>query len=158
MLFFFFPLTLSVKLNLWRRGPLFLLLNLAPFLLHLFSGHTKKLHANILVCSCSAQHSTYTSPMNTISESWYSWGCSGLWCRRRLFLQVGQQIHVHIVFTLYHSASSPFLILPQMHCWSCMQRSQPAHRNESVHSQLHQKYMGCSSWQNLALSSVGNVC
>ena len=45
-------------------------------------------------------------------ESWYSWGCSGLWCRWRLFLQVGQQIRVEIVFTfnLYHSASSPFLI------------------------------------------------
>ena len=39
-----------------------------------------------------------------------------------------------------------------------MQRSQPAHRNESVHSQLHQKCMGCSAWQILALSSVGNVC
>jgi len=68
MLVFFFPLTLSVKLNLWSRGPLFLLFNLAPFLLHLFSGNTKRLHANILVCSCSAQNSTYTSPMNTISR------------------------------------------------------------------------------------------
>ena len=49
-------------------GPLFLLFSLAPFLLHLFSGNTKKLHANILVCSCSGQHNTYISPMNTISR------------------------------------------------------------------------------------------
>jgi len=66
MLCFFFPLTLSVKLNLWSRGPLFLLFNLVPFLWHLFSGNTKRLHANILVCSCSAQNSIYTSPNNTI--------------------------------------------------------------------------------------------
>ena len=116
---------------------LFVLRNLASCWWNLLSGKIKLLHADILVCSCSAPNTMHISHTSTISMVLIFLRLFRIVVQMEIVFSRGSPNTCRDCFYIVPYSFFPFSDFTQMHCLSSVHRSHPAQHNEGLHTWVH---------------------